>query len=193
MARKRKSKPTSKVRGGKQAIVQRLSHAIEDAQLAGIIQTRPMPEVALRGQQAVNPATQDEQRFPGLDRMAIREGDGWGVPEHVKRRVVEKSAEVLFEKRFIYDAAGNQIELPPNRKAEQEAAKTLLTADQQQFKRDEPERAGKAEGGPGGLIGELAQIMQAAQAQRDGKLLELPAKLGDSPTKVETNGTGAKQ
>lgn len=116
----------------------------EDAQLSG--EEAITPAGAVRDE-VVDPRSQDEQRFPGLDRLAIRnDGNGWAVPESVRRKVIEKNAEVLFERRVIYKD-GLEIELPPDRKTIIEASKVLLTADQRQYERDNPEEAGKAKGG----------------------------------------------
>lgn len=145
MARKRKSRPSSAKRNRRQNVKAAYAKAREDAQLAGVIPTTP--EGAVRSER-VDPATQDEQRFPGLDRAAIRgEGKGWEVPDHVKKKVIEVNAEALFEKRVMVDPI-TKIEVEvPNRKAQMEASKVLLLADEMQYKRDEPERAGKAAGG----------------------------------------------
>lgn len=101
--------------------------AREELQLNGHLETTP--EGALKNER-VDPTTQDEQRFPGLDRMAIRNGKGWGVNEHIKRMVVEKAAEVLFAAPQTYkDADGNEKPIPPDRYAQAQASKTLLAAD----------------------------------------------------------------
>ena len=143
MARKRK-KPTSAKRSQRQNTASRYRRAREDAQLVGLLPTKP--EDALKPER-VDPALQDEQRFPGLDRLAIRnDGQGWAVNEHVKRKVVEKAAEVLFQRR-TYFKDGLEIELPPDRTAEAQASRTLLAADEKQYEREQPEAAGKAKGG----------------------------------------------
>lgn len=177
MARKKKSKPTSKRRHAKQNLKDRYAHAREDAQLSGLIPTTP--EEALKSER-VDPSTQDEQRFPGLDRLAIAaDGKGWSVPEHVKRKVVEVNAEVLFEKRVVYNDRGEAVEVPPNRFEQQRASKVLLLADQKQYERDNPEEAGKARGGAqvnqqtnvvvGMGVGEL---LTKVQEQRECKVVE---------------------
>ncbi len=96
----------------------------------------------------VDPRAQDEQRFPGLDRQAIaNDGKGWQVPESAKRKVIEKNAEVLFERNVIWDDQGNEIVLPPDRAAIEKTSRVLLAADQTQYERDHPAEAGKAKGG----------------------------------------------
>ena len=146
LARKRKSKPTSKARADKQRIKDRYAHAREDAQLAGLIPTTP--EEALSNERS-DTALQDAQRFPGLDRAAVRNATGWHITEAVKRKIVENAAEMIYEKRieFVDDGRGGKVAVEmPNRKAQIEAAKILLEADETQYKRDEPEKAGKAAG-----------------------------------------------
>ena len=145
------SKPTSRKRNRKQKAQASFSKAREELQLMGVIETTP--EGALRAER-VDPTSQGEQRFPGLDREAIRNGQGWGTNEHIKRKVIEKAAEVMFEKRMGFktvEVDGRkveiEIELPPDRAAEAQAAKTLLLADKMQYERDHPEEAGKAKGG----------------------------------------------
>src|SRR5678815_336764 len=98
----RMSTAGGKKRKAKQSTKERYAKAREQAQIEGVIATTP--EGAVRDER-VDPATQDERRFPGLDRLAIRNSAGWGVPQHVKRRVVEKAAEVLFEQRTYVDKA----------------------------------------------------------------------------------------
>ena len=137
------SKPTSRKRNRKQKAQASFSKAREELQLMGVIETTP--EGALRAER-VDPASQDEQRFPGLDREAIRnDGNGWMVPEHIKRKVVEKNAEVLYERRTTF-IDGKEIELPPDRDQINKASRVLQAADQMQHERDHPEEAGKAKG-----------------------------------------------
>lgn len=133
---------TSKNRARKQKLKERYSKAREDAQLHGIIPTEP--EGALKPEK-VDPATQEAQSLPALDRQAIRED--WSVPGHVKHKVIERLAEPFFEEgRVVLDKSGNQITLPPDRQLLKENAKVLLLADQRQYERDNPEAAGKAKG-----------------------------------------------
>lgn len=124
------SRPTTGKRKSKQRTKEQYAKAREAAQLAGVIPT--IPEGAVRDER-VDPATQDEQRFPGLDRLAIREGKGWGVNEHIKRKVIETSAEVLFEKKTYFDTEGNEKECPPDRAAQAQAARTLLAAEKMEM------------------------------------------------------------
>ena len=128
-----------KRRKTRQKVKERYAKAREDAQALGVIATTP--EGAVRDER-VDPASQDEQRFPGLDRLAIRNSDGWGVNDHVKRRVIEVSAEVLFEKKTYIDKEGNEREAPPDRFAQAQAAKTLLAADKFQHEKDHPKDDG---------------------------------------------------
>ena len=170
MARKRASKPTTKRRSDKQRTKDRYAHAREDAQLKGLIPTTP--EDALKSER-VDPSSQDEQKFPGLDRMAIRnDGKGWSVPEHIKRKVIETSAEVLFEKRTVTSpVTGETVEIPPDRFVQMQAAKTLMQADKQQWERDNPEEAGKAAGGgdTNVQVVELSELLKRAKEQREVK------------------------
>lgn len=108
------------------------------------------PEGAVRDER-VDPRLQDEQRFPGLDRLAIRGGLGWSVPDSVKRKVVEVAAEMVHERRieFVSDGQGGVVPMEsPNRKAQIEGAKLLMDADEAQYKRDKPQEAGIAAGAP---------------------------------------------
>ena len=115
--------------------------------LAGLIPTSPEESLT---PERVDPLLQDEQRFPGLDRLAIRsDGAGWQVPEPIKRKVIEKAAEVLFERRTTFDKDGNEIEAAPDRAAEAQASRTLLAADERQWDRDHPRsKDGDGERGP---------------------------------------------
>jgi hypothetical protein len=167
---------------------ERYSKAREDAQLLGVIDTRP--EGAVR-REAVDPRAQDEQRFPGLDRMAIRnDGRGWQVPEPVKRRVIEKAAEVLYERRTYFDVDGNEKELPPDRAAEAQASKTLMTADKFQHEVEHPEARSGVEVNVGvqvnNVSAEIAALMRAVEAQKQvGRAVE-----DDSPGRQEV-GSGS--
>ncbi len=162
------SHPTSKKRSHRQKVKDRYAHAREDAQLAGLIPTTP--EEALKSER-VNPLIQDEQRFPGLDRQAIRnDGHGWSVPEHVKRKVIEKTAEVLFAApEVVIEDDGSETEVPPDAQLQMQAAKTLMMADKQQWERDAPEEAGMAAGANQVVSGVemLGQLLQAAKMQRE--------------------------
>lgn len=126
MARKRKSKPTSKARAKVQTVKDRYSHAREDAQLAGLIQTTP--EEALRPER-VDPALQSEQPLPGLIGQAIR--NGWAVPENKKPRLVDELVGI--------------IENPEVAEVPKVMAYNALTkGDQVQFERDNPDKAARA-------------------------------------------------
>lgn len=141
MARKRKSKPTSKQRSGKQRVKDRYAHAREDAQLAGLIPTTP--EEALKSER-VDPALQGEQQLPGLVRQALRED--WSVPDAAKPRIVGALLEPFFGGDVVLDKDGNQIVVAPDRNLLKENAKVLGTLDQRQWERDHPVEAGKAKG-----------------------------------------------
>lgn len=139
------SHPTSRRRKKRAKAKVKYAKAREAAQLMGIIETTPAGAVR---DERVDPATQDEQRFPGLDRLAVRNDGkgGWYVPEHTKRKVIEFLAEVLFERKTFIDTDGIERELPPDRFAQVQASKTLLIADKRQWERDNPTEAGKARG-----------------------------------------------
>ena len=155
----------------------------EELQLKGHLPTTP--EGALRSE-VVDPTTQDAQRFPGLERQAIlADGTGgWSVPEHVKRKVIEQNAEVLFERRVVLktvvgsDGKEHTVEvpLPPDRAAQQRASNILLLADQRQHERDNPEQAGRARGGSqvnvtidnSAKIGILQRLLAEAEAPGQG-------------------------
>ena len=167
MARKRKSKPTKKKRSAPQRLKDRYAHAREDAQLAGIIPTTP--EEALTSER-VDPRLQSEQRFPDLDRLAIRGGHGFDVTEPVRRKIIEVNAEMLYEKRieFIDGPDGDKIAIEvPNRKLQLEASKNLLAADEMQYKRDEPARAGQAAGADQVQVIDLKAILEQVSRQRE--------------------------
>lgn len=195
MARKRKSKPSTKARNGKQATKSRYARAREDAQLAGLIPTTP--EGALRPEK-VDPSSQDEQRFPGLDRMAIRNAEGWGITDQVKRKIVEVNAEVLYERRTYYDREGREVEAPPDRQAQVQASRVLMLADERDWERKQPEQAAKSEGGTqvnvfqvnnAGL--EIEQLMRAvAEQKRIGREAE-EAEAQAAPA-ADQPGTGAE-
>lgn len=198
------SRPTGKSRKSKQKLKQAYAKTREDAQRAGLIPTTP--EGAVRPE-VVDPESQDSQRFPGLDRLAIQtDGKGWSVPEHVKRKVVEQAAEVLFERRFREvtvtgpdgDSVTVQVEVPPDRRAQSEAARTLLVADQRQHERDDPEAAGKAKGGTNVTIDNstkvailnrmLAEARGAGAGGGAGDAPQLPA--ADEPGRGDDRGAG---
>lgn len=163
----------------------------EDLQQSGVIPTTS--DGAVRSE-VVNPYSQDEQRFPGLDRLAVlNDGKGWNVPESVRRKVIEKNAEVLYERRVIYHE-GQEIELPPDRKAINEASKILLTADQRQYERDNPEEAGKAKGSSNQVNvfdwDALAERLRKKKEQEAVENKELPKQLAEHISEEQqlTNG-----
>ena len=134
----------------------------EDLQVAGEIATTP--EGAIRDER-VDPSTQSEQRIDSLDRAAITKG--WAVPEHIKRKVVERLAEPFFEEpQTVTDKDGNLISIPPDRYLLKENAKALIAADRQQWERDEPEKAGKAAGAAQQQVVDLGALLRAAAEQR---------------------------
>ena len=146
------SRPTGKNRKTRQKVKERYAKVREDAQLMGVISTSP--EGAVR-EERVDPSSQDSQRFPGLDRLAIlNEGRGWSTPEHVKRKAVEQAAEVLFEKKTVFKTVVNpdgttttvEVVLPPDRNEQLAAIKVLLLGDQKQYERDNPVESGEKGG-----------------------------------------------
>lgn len=135
--------PTGKRRARKQKVKARYSKAREEAQICGVIPT--LPEGAVR-RERVDPLSQEEQKFPALDR-AIAAGKGWQVGEEIARQVIKRLAESFFEgPRKLVTREGVEIEVPPDRYLLKENAKVLLIADQRQWERDNPEEAGKARG-----------------------------------------------
>jgi len=69
------------------------------------------------------------------------------VPEHARRKVVERLLEPFFQeprKEVLPD--GRVVEVPQDRHLLKENAKVLVIADQRQYERDNPEAAGKAKG-----------------------------------------------
>ena len=157
MARKRKSSPRTKKRSKKQSIRDRYSHAREDAQLFGLIETTP--EVALEKEQ-VDPASQGQQPLPNLIRKAICHG--WAVPESEKPGLVNELIVMV-----------HNPEIDPCHRI---TAFTALTkGDEMQYERDYPEAAGKAKGttnvnvGVGVNIEDPTKVWQRllAEVQRD--------------------------
>ena len=61
-------------------------------------------------------------------------------------KVIEVTAEVLFERKVMIDGAGQEVELPPDRATQLAASRVLQAADNAQWERDNPEAAGKAKG-----------------------------------------------
>lgn len=131
MARKRKSKPTSKARARKQTVKNRYAHAREDAQLLGLIVTSP--EEALEDER-VDPSSQSEQPLPGLIGQAIRKG--WAVPEERKPRLVDELVSIMVDP-----------EIPAVPKVM--AYNALIKGDAVQHERDHPR---EAQAGPGTQI-----------------------------------------
>lgn len=152
MARKRKSKPTSKRRNAKQKLKDRYAHAREDAQLAGLIPTTP--EEALKSE-VVDPATQGEQSLPGITRSAMRRG--WAVPEHLKPALVDEMVDVITGKN------ATPVEKVMSFNA-------LTKADKDQWTRDNPELAGKTKGATkvevSPLLTDLKDLFKAVDEQR---------------------------
>lgn len=159
----------------------------EDAQHHNVISTTP--EGAVRDER-VDPALQDQQRFPGLDRAAIRDGLGWSVPDSVKRKVVEVAAEMVHERVIDFvdvDGSGNKVPVErPNRKAQIEGAKILMDADQQQYKRDEPLKAGQAAGASQFNVTEMIADMAAP----DPEPVEVKVARMIAPPTEHKNGDG---
>lgn len=188
------SRPTTPRRKAKQRTKEKYAKAREEAQEKGIIPTTP--EGAVRDER-VDPRTQDEQRFPGLDRLAIQnDGKGWSVPEHVKRKVIEVSAEVLFQapKTVVSPVSGEVVEIPPNRFEQMQAAKTLMQADKQQWERDNPEEAGKAAGASetNVQVVELSELLKRAKEQREVKPDVIDVKVEPTQSGVLSDGNSEK-
>lgn len=144
MKRGTKTKAGIKRKRSKNKQVKRFMEDREDLQLAGRIATEPGGAVR---NEVVDPATQDEQRFPDLDRMAIRNERQWGITEKVMRKIVEINAEVIYERKTYFDKDGNERELPPDRAAQVQASRVLMAADERDWDRKHPEEAGKIKGG----------------------------------------------
>lgn len=99
--------------------------AREEAQLLGIIPTEPSGAVR---NEVVNPATQESQQFPQLERQAIR--NGWSVPEDKKPKIVDN----LYVAQELAVANGDLRAAAMNGQA-------LMRADQMQHDRDNPKEA----------------------------------------------------
>lgn len=180
--------PTTSRRNRRKKVIATFSKAREAAQLEGVLPTEPAGAVR---DEVVPPHLQDEQRFPGLDRVAIRnDGKGWSVPEHVKRKVIETAAEVVFERKTYFNSDGVEVEVPADRYAQAQASRTLLTADEKQWEREKPEEAGKARGAAqvnilnGEFWDKLAQQVEGASDDLVEKRLEA-AKVEVENTKGE--------
>lgn len=158
MARKRKSKPTSKRRAQRQKLKDRYAHAREDAQLAGLIPTAP--EEALKDER-VDPKTQGEQDTSGIDRRAAR--NGWALPDHKKVQVVDRLSE-------IFEPSNEK----PDRYLMEKTAKVLIIADQRQWERDNPQLAGQSKG-----------AINVQQNQQNNALTIDPLKLVELMKQVE--------
>lgn len=129
--KKNGSKPTSDARSKKQALRDRYAHAREDAQLAGLIPTKP--EEALKPE-VVDPATQTEAPQVGLIVQALR--SGWAVPEGRKPDLVDELMRILDDPEMCA-------------KVKVSAFNALRMADQQQYERDHPEQMAKLRGSAG--------------------------------------------
>jgi hypothetical protein len=133
--------PTGKGRNKRKKLKARYSKLREDAQLHGLIETSP--EGAVRCE-VVDPASQDEQQIPSLDREAIRRG--WAVPEEKKPQLVDRLMEPFFKDDTIITKEGQVMTVAPDRHLLKENFKALALADRMQWERDHPEEAGKAKG-----------------------------------------------
>lgn len=193
--------PTGKRRNAKQKIKKRYAKSREDAQLAGVIETSP--EGAVRAER-VDPLTQDAQRFPGLDRLAILgEGKGWSTPEHVKRKAVEQAAEVLFEKKTVFKTVVNpdgttttvEVVLPPDRNEQLAAIKVLLLGDQKQYERDNPSGDTSSKTGNGVTVNVNNQVGVAVGVLDRLRSKVLPGDAGAAGGRdaVITDGAGADE
>ena len=193
--RRRKSKPNGRAKNERHKVRDRYAHAREDAQLLGLLPTTP--EQALRPER-VDPSSQDEQRFPGLDRAAIL-GDGtggWSVPEPVKRKVIEQNAEVLYERRTTWvrktkDGPLEEVELPPDRQAIDKASRVLIQADQNQHDRDHPkdERGTSVEVNVNNRI-DFRQLLGRQEAADPLERQIEDAERGDDQPAPSVNGDG---
>ncbi len=145
---KRKSKPTSKARGERQATKERYVKAREDAQLAGVVETSP--EGAIRNERVL--ASQQSEGCAVLPEM-VREAlaDNWAVPDSAKRAVVAALLEPFYRDDVVLDVEGKQVRVKPSRRLLMELAKVLRTLDQTQWERDHPEEVGKMRGGGGAV------------------------------------------
>jgi hypothetical protein len=121
---------TSRNRNRRQKLKRQYARIREEAQLQGIVPTTP--EGALRSE-VVDPATQEQQAFPALDRKAIRQG--WNVPDELKPEVIDN----LVAAVEMASADGDYKGVALN-------ARVLLQADQTQYERDHPKETGEAKG-----------------------------------------------
>ena len=130
MAKRSKSRPTTKKRSARQKVKARYAKAREDAQHLGVIPTTP--EGAVRDER-VDPAEQGAQPLPGLIGRAVR--NGWAVPDETKPRIVDELVGIV--------EGGEEID----HHVRVSAARVLQQGDQQQWERDNPELAGRSKGG----------------------------------------------
>lgn len=105
----------------KQNLKARYAKLREEAQLAGLIET--VPSGAVRNER-VDKNKQSEQEQPGLVEKAIK--SGWAVPEEKKPKLVEEMVRITESEET-------------SEKTKVAAFRALLTADQQQYERDNPQ------------------------------------------------------
>lgn len=144
---------TNSKRNKRQKAKRNYSRAREEAQLRGVLPT--VPEGAVRDER-VDAATQEEQKIPSLDRLALAKG--WAVPERCKPMLVDS----------LIDNVASEEASPIEKVMSFNA---LVKADQLQWERDNPELAGKTKGGVvqqnlALTKDELADALARAGAQR---------------------------
>ena len=156
------SKPTKWIRSNRQEIKERYVKAREDAQLVGLIPTKP--EEAVKDER-VNSVGQFDPALPQLVREALK--DGWTVPDAAKPHIVAALLEPFFKDDIVFDEEGKPHLVKPPKKLLNELAKTLKMLDQTQFERDHPEQAAKAKGGAHVNVNNVQQNIQARELIRE--------------------------
>src|SRR5262245_31307866 len=144
---------TSRNRNRRQKLKRQYARFREEAQLHGIIPISP--EGAMR-REVVDPATQEKQEFPALDRKAVNED--WDVPGWMKPRVVDG----------LYSALERAVD-EGKCKAAVMNSNTLLKIDQMQYERDHPKEAGQGKGVASVSViqqVDIADLLRRAEAQR---------------------------
>jgi hypothetical protein len=109
--------------------------------------------------EVVDPATQEEQAFPALDRKAVRQG--WKVPDEMKPEVIDNLVAAVEMASADGDFKGVALN-----------ARVLLQADQIQYERDHPKETGEAKGCASVNViqqVDLADLLRRAEAQRNIK------------------------
>ena len=193
MASKRKSKPTSGRRATKQRARDRYAHAREDAQLLGLIPTRP--EEALRNER-VDPSSQSESS-DHLSLVAIAARSGWATPDEVKPRVVDNLSKIAVGEggETLIGRDGEAINTGPSLKTQVYAAKVLTEIDEIQYQRDNPEAKRPSvnvgvgvqviDGREVTIFGDIRKLIQQAREQRDGQQAVRTASVGPAADQAE--------